>query len=505
MQGNGERTVPHSPATVRGVRSFFADTAHSSSKGRVCRGLSCQLARAADAATDESGLQPVYCLGYCDQSPAWMSPENYVVTGKAKIAPVSSSIRALARVPIVTARLSRGDHSPLKKARTAGAYQALTSWLHKPLSAGGHAASAAALLATVIRSGEQGRGGAGFLTGEKWRATASIDSPDKFVIANGDEGDPGSYIDRLLLEYDPHAVLEGLALCAFAVGAARGVVYVRSEYPLALRRMQQAVAEATAAGILGPASADFPLAFDVEVVTGHGSYVCGEETALLNAIEGRRGEVRIRPPYPSAVGLHGQPTVVNNIETLVNIPWIAAHGAEAYRQLGTEHTPGTKAICLNSGFAQPGVVEVEFGTPLRAVIEVAGGGAKDGKPLLAVVLGGPMGSVVTPAQWDVPIDYAAMRAAGIALGHGGIVALSADTDIAAVIRHWLTFMVYESCGRCVPCRSGSREALRLAAEVTTPADRADLDNLLQMIVLGSLCAFGRNTPAPIRQLLALLP
>ena len=504
MQGDSQREVPHSPATQRGVESFFADTAHGRAKGRVCRGLSCHLAKAADISTDDSGLQPVYCLGYCDQSPVWMSPENYVLVGKAKIAPVSSAVRALTTSPIVTGRLSEGDHSPLQKARAAGAYQALAAWLHKPLAATSHTGRSAALLDTVIQSGEQGRGGAGFLTGEKWRATAMIDSADKVVIANGDEGDPGSYIDRLLLEYDPHAVLEGLALCAFATGATRGIVYVRSEYPLALRRMQQAVAEATAAGILGPASADFPLAFDVSVVTGHGSYVCGEETALLNAIEGRRGEVRIRPPYPSAVGLHGQPTVVNNIETLVNIPWIAAQGAEAYRQLGTEHAPGTKAICLNQGFANPGVVEVEFGTPLREVIEAAGGGSRDGKPLLAVVLGGPMGSVVTPAHWDVPIDYAAMRAAGIELGHGGMVALSADTDVAAVIQHWLTFMVYESCGRCVPCRSGSREALRLAAQLTTASDRAALDELLQMIALGSLCAFGRNIPVPVRQLLALL-
>lgn len=504
MQGNGERKVPHSPATVRGVQTFFADTAHGSSKGRVCRGLSCHLAGATDTASDDSGLQPVYCLGYCDQSPVWMSPENYIVVGKAKIAPAASSIRALAPVPIVTARLAKGDYSSLQKARAAGAYQALAAWLRKPLAQTGPTTGSSSLLDTVIRSGEQGRGGAGFLTGEKWRATASIDSTDKVVIANGDEGDPGSYIDRLLLEYDPHAVLEGLALCALAVGATRGIVYVRSEYPLALRRMQQAVAEATAAGILGPVSAAFPLAFDVSVVTGHGSYVCGEETALLNAIEGRRGEVRIRPPYPSAVGLHGQPTVVNNIETLVNIPWIAVHGAEAYRQQGTQHTPGTKAICLNSGFAQPGVVEVEFGTPLRSVIEVAGGGAKDGKPLLAVVLGGPMGSVVTPAQWDVPIDYTAMRAAGIALGHGGLVALSAETDVRAVIRHWLTFMSYESCGRCVPCRLGSREALRLAVQMKTAADMTALDELLQLIALGSLCAFGRNIPVPARQLLELL-
>jgi NADH:ubiquinone oxidoreductase subunit F (NADH-binding) len=511
--------VPHSPATLRGVQSFFADTVHGSANGRVCRGLSCHLAKAVDTARDDAGLQPVYCLGYCDQSPVWIRPENQVVVGKAKTAPVLPSIRSLAAVPIVTARLGKGDHATLEKARAAGAYQALSAWLNEPPSERTQqkksssvttnpdrrpTARSAALLDTIIRSGEQGRGGAGFLTGEKWLASASIADINKVVIANGDEGDPGSYIDRLLLENDPHAVLEGLALCAFAAGAARGIVYVRSEYPQALRRMQQAVAEATAAGILGPASADFPLAFDVEVVAGHGSYVCGEETALLNAIEGHRGEVRIRPPYPSVSGLHGHPTVVNNVETLVTIPWIAAQGAEAYRQFGSEHSPGTKAICLNHGFAHPGVVEVEFGTPLRTVIEVAGGGSSDGKPLLAVVLGGPMGSVVTPAQWDVPIDYAAMRAAGIELGHGGLIALSADTDVFAVIQHWLTFMVYESCGRCVPCRSGSREALRLAAQMTTPADRAALDQLLQMVSLGSLCAFGRNIPVPVRQLLALL-
>ena len=503
---DGTVEAPLTPAALRGVASFFADSAQPHTPGRVCHGLSCHLARGCDS-VDGDARQPVYCLGYCDQSPAWLQADDRVIVSADRTVPVSTPIRSLGPEAVVTARIRRGSYADLGKARAAEVYATLAAWLRSrqsgDSSTAARSANAAALLDTVIRSGAQGRGGAGFLTGEKWRATANAADPNKIVIANGDEGDPGSYIDRLLLENDPHAVLEGLALCALAVGASRGIVYVRSEYPQALRCMQQAVHDATAAGILGPESAEFPLHFDVTVVSGHGSYVCGEETALLNAIEGRRGEVRIRPPYPSVAGLHGHPTVVNNIETLVNIPWIAARGAEAYRQLGTTQSPGTKAICLNHGFARPGVVEVPYGTSLRRVIEEEGGGSGDGRPLLAVVLGGPMGSVLQPGQWDVPIDYTTMRTSGIELGHGGIVALPADTDVPAVVQHWLTFMMRESCGRCVPCRAGSREALRLSESPGRSTDRAALDRLLQMISLGSLCAFGRNIPSPVRQLLAL--
>jgi NADH-quinone oxidoreductase subunit F len=334
------------------------------------------------------------------------------------------------------------------------------------------------------------------------------------VVANGDEGDPGAFIDRVLMEQDPHGVLEGLAIAAYAVGARRGIVFVRSEYPEAQRRMQAAIDEAARAGILGPSvpasdgrpasrRRDPAFALDVTVVSGMGSYVCGEETALLNAIEGRRGEVRIRPPYPVERGLFGRPTVVDNVETLVNVPWIVEHGAAAYARLGTKGSAGTKAICLNRGFARPGIVEIEFGAPLRDVVLDHGGGARDGRSLDAVLLGGPMGSVLAPSDWDVPICYDAMAARRIRLGHGGIVALPAGTSWRALLVHLLDFMRRESCGKCVPCAIGSQRAFEMAsADGAAPGDLAALASLLGVIADASLCAFGREAPKPLREILA---
>jgi NADH:ubiquinone oxidoreductase subunit F (NADH-binding) len=484
----------HASAAVRGAASFYADYLYTEPAIRTCRGLSCHLARPAGKPSGGAAEQPVYCLGYCDQSPVSILPDHTVHTGPGSEPAYVPKVRCTASRPVVTARLLEGDHAELARARAAGVYSALATWLESNHPDG--------LLETVVQSGEQGRGGAGFLTGEKWRACAAAPGTKKIVIANGDEGDPGSYIDRLLLERDPHAILEGLALCAFAVGASHGLIYVRSEYPQARQCMEQAINDATAAGIIGPAVMGSEFAFAVEVVAGHGSYVCGEETALLNSIEGKRGEVRLRPPYPTEAGLYGLPTVVNNIETLVNIPWIAQHGAGEYRQLGVEGAHGTKAMCLNYGFAHPGIVEVEFGTSLRTVIEELGGGGSAGHSIEAIALGGPMGSVLTAMQWDVPVDYRAMHATGVELGHGGMVAFVEGTDYRDVIRHWLEFMALESCGRCVVCRLGSRQALNLVASLDK--DRAELEALLGVIASGSLCAFGRNIPTPVRQLLALI-
>ncbi len=477
-------------ATARGAASFYADQHFAAPVDRRCRGLSCRLAAAGDMPVTE---QPVYCLGYCDQSPVRLTAAGVVLSGLDGQTPLPPDVRCAARRPVVTERLLHGDGNAadLPVATAAGVYATLTDWVQHR--------QPAELLDVISASGERGRGGAGFPTGDKWRACAAADGPGKVVVANGDEGDPGSYIDRLLMEHDPHAVIEGLALCAFAVGASRGLVFVRSEYPQARLRIEQAVADATAAGLLAGADGGGLFDFTVEVIAGHGSYVCGEETALLNAIEGRRGEVRVRPPYPVEQGLYGLPTVVNNVETLVNIPWIARHGAAAYRALGTATEPGTKVLCLNHGFGRPGPVEVDFGISLREVIETLGDGGADGRAIEAVVLGGPMGSVLTADRWDVPVGYASMHAQGIELGHGGLVALPAGTDYRSVLIDWLQFMADESCGRCVACRSGSQRALALAADPVR--HRAELEGLLDTIVAGSLCAFGRNIPRPVRELL----
>jgi NADH:ubiquinone oxidoreductase subunit F (NADH-binding)/NADH:ubiquinone oxidoreductase subunit E len=496
-------------ARVRGVISFFADLHAQPGAVRVCHGTSCLLAGCEQihgAIASSMPCDKVYCLGYCDRSPAVLRPDGSVVAGlqpneaasifKTPVSdPSSVSVRCLLAEPIVTARISRGDHSSLNVARAAGVYEGLAKALER---------KPAEIIAAMKESGERGRGGAAYPTGEKWRICASAEADTKFVIANGDEGDPGSFIDRILMEQDPHALLEGLAICAYAVGAHEGVVFVRSEYPRAFQRVEQAVSEARSAGLLGQRVMGSDFAFDVTVFRGLGSYVCGEETAMLNAIEGRRGEVRVRPPYPATAGLHGKPTVVDNVETLLNVPWILTRGAEAFAALGTDASPGSKVMCLNWGFRQPGIVEVEFGTSLREVIEVAGGGSRDATPLAAVLLGGPMGNVLQPDAWDLPICYGAMAAQGVRLGHGGIVAVPYGSDFAALLRHWLGFMRDESCGKCVPCAIGSKRALEIAQDSARENALSRLSELCEVIRAGSLCAFGQLIPEAALEIVELL-
>jgi len=495
------------PAAVRGALSFYADLQREPRSGadapRVCRGTSCWLAREGSAPGPPPEGEGVYCLGFCDRSPARLLPDGSVELaagdgGAAEAPPGPPAMRSLAPEPLVLRNALRGDASGLEEARAAGVYAALEGAL---------AAEPEAVLAAMERSGERGRGGAAFPAGLKWRRCAQAPSGPKHVVANGDEGDPGSFVDRVLMERDPHSILEGMTLCGWAVGAASGVVFIRSEYPEALARMRRAIAEARAAGLLGPSVLGSGFAFDVAVFPGMGSYVCGEETAMLNAIEGFRGEVRLRPPFPVDAGLWGRPTVVNNVETLVNVPWIVARGPEAYRALGTGASSGTKVLCLNRGFARPGLVEVEFGVSLRHVIEEAGGGGRDGAPLEAVLLGGPMGNLVSPADWDVPVCYTAMAERGLQLGHGGLVAIPRGTDPARLLVHLLEFMAEESCGKCVPCRVGSRRGLEMARgllEGGGTGDRETLDRLLEVVSEASLCAFGRLTPGPVRALLRRL-
>lgn len=477
----------------RAVQSFYADYQSDASAPRLCRGLSCHLAGPAPAGWTG---RPVQCLGYCDRAPARLRADGAVDLTDGTPPGSLPDIRCRSAEAVVTARIGRGDHSALDRARTAGVYGTLLGAL---------TGTPEAILAAVEASGEQGRGGAGFPTGRKWRLSAATPAPARYVVANGDEGDPGSFVDRVLLEHDPHGVLEGLALCAFAVGAREGIVYIRSEYPAARVAMEAAIAAAREAGLLGPDIAGSGFTFEARVVSGHGSYVCGEETALLNAIEGRRGEVRIRPPYPAVTGLHGLPTVVNNIETLVNIPWIVARGPAAYRRLGTPGSPGTKAFCFNRGFARPGIVEAGFGVTLRDLIEGEAGSARPGTTLAAVALGGPMGSVLLPAEWDVAVDYPELTRAGLRLGHGGFVAIPAGSDWGDLLRHWLEFMAGESCGKCVPCRHGSARALALARALAGRtgdpiAIHQELASLLDLVARTSLCGFGQSLPAPIERL-----
>jgi NADH:ubiquinone oxidoreductase subunit F (NADH-binding) len=406
--------------------------------------------------------------------------------------PKIPDIRTECNTPVVLERVARGDHSSLHDAQAAGAYEGLRAAL---------AASPEQVVQAMVDSGERGRGGAAYPTGVKWRQCAVTTGSKKYVIANGDEGDPGSFVDRVLMEMDPHTIIEGIAIAAHAVGATEGIVYIRSEYPRAAEVMRGAIRDAESAGFLGQNILGPGFSFVLQVFTGKGSYVCGEETAMLNAIEGLRGEVRLRPPYPADSGLFGLPTLVDNVETLCNVPWIVRHGATAYRALGTAESSGTKAICLNHGFGRPGIVEVEFGTPLRTVINQFAHGGAAGVELEAVLMGGPMGSVVGPGDWDVSICYDAMALRGLSLGHGGIVAVPQGTDWDALLQHWLEFMAHESCGKCVPCRLGSKRALALARSASGADRISSLDSLFALMEDASLCAFGRLMPGPMRQIM----
>ena len=485
-------------AAVRGALSFYSDLHQSSEAVRICVGTSCVLAGAKDlfaAASKRTPCRSVYCVGFCDRSPAALRSGGRAVAlnGNASVEPLLDlsapeparpAIRSVAGQTIVTRRISRGDFSDFAAARADGAYETLSKVRRmKPEE----------VIAVLEQSGERGRGGAAFPTGTKWRRCAEVDSDSKYVIANGDEGDPGSFIDRVLMEDDPHCILEGMAICGHAVGAQEGIVYIRSEYPRAIERMKSAIESARAAGLLQD--------FKPHVVQGMGSYVCGEETAMLNAIEGLRGEVRLRPPYPVVEGLFGKPTVVDNVETLVNVPWILEHGSAEYATLGTKASPGTKALCLNHGFDNPGILEIEFGRSLREVIERDAGGAKHGRNLEAVLIGGPMGSVALPSQWDAPICYQAMAQRNLTLGHGGLVAVPEGTNIRALFLHWIEFMAEESCGKCVPCRLGSRRALEVAQTAGASKSREQLERLFDIMAQGSLCAFGQQMPGPMSEML----
>jgi NADH:ubiquinone oxidoreductase subunit F (NADH-binding)/NADH:ubiquinone oxidoreductase subunit E len=485
-------------AVVRGVITYYSDLHQDSEATRVCIGTSCVLAGAKGllaAASRRTECRGVYCVGFCDRSPAALRADNRAVAlnghGSAESLldpalpePTRPAIRSVAKQTIVTRRIGRDDFSELAAARADGAYETLAKVRRmQPQD----------VVSVMEQSGERGRGGAAFPTGTKWRRCAEVLSDVKYVVANGDEGDPGSFIDRVLMEDDPHSILEGMAICGHAVGAKKGIVYVRSEYPRALARMKLAIQDATAAGFLED--------FQPSVFSGMGSYVCGEETAMLNAIEGLRGEVRLRPPYPVVEGLFGRPTVVNNVETLVNVPWILEHGAAEYAALGTKGSPGTKAVCLNHGFAAPGILEIEFGRSLKDVIERDACGGARGQRLEAVLLGGPMGSVALPSQWDVPVCYQAMADRHLILGHAGLVAVPEGTDLRTLFLHWIEFMAEESCGKCVPCRLGSRRALDVAQSADASQSQPQLQRLFDVMTQGSLCAFGQLMPGPMSQML----
>jgi NADH:ubiquinone oxidoreductase subunit F (NADH-binding)/NADH:ubiquinone oxidoreductase subunit E len=357
------------------------------------------------------------------------------------------------------------------------------------------------VLDLIEESGLRGRGGAGYPTGAKWRAVHGAHGLRKIVIGNGDEGDPGAFMDRMLMESYPYRILEGLAIAAFAVGAAEGVLYIRAEYPLALRRIGEAIRRSREAGWLGRNIRGSAFSFDVRVFQGAGAFVCGEETALIASVEGRRGMPSLRPPYPARHGLFGLPTLVNNCETLALVPWIVRHGAPAFAALGTAHSKGTKVFALAGKVARGGLIEVPMGMTIREVVEGIGGGAAGGRPWKAVQIGGPSGGCVPAALADTPIDYEALHQVGAMMGSGGLVVLD-DTDcMVDVARYFLAFTQRESCGKCTPCRVGTKRMLEILDRLCEGrARRRDLDLLERLAATTrsqSLCGLGKTAPNPV--------
>ncbi|MBN1794524.1 MAG: NADH-quinone oxidoreductase subunit NuoF [Candidatus Omnitrophica bacterium] len=361
--------------------------------------------------------------------------------------------------------------------------------------------SPAQVISEVKKSGLRGRGGAGFLTGLKWENTARQKSDEKFVICNADEGDPGAFMDRSTIEGDPHTVIEGMIIGGYAIGAHRGFVYIRAEYPLAIRRLRKAIDEARREGLLGTTILDSAFSFDIEIKLGAGAFVCGEETALIHSIEGRRGMPRPRPPYPSQKGLWGRPTLINNVETWANIPVIVLDGADWFTTIGTEKSKGTKVFALAGNVQNTGLVEVPMGTTLREIIYDIGGGIPDNKKFKAVQTGGPSGGCLPEQYLDTRVDYESLQAAGSIMGSGGMIVMDEGVCMVNIAKFFLEFTQNESCGKCTPCREGTKRMLEILQRITKgegiEGDIEKLERLGTMISKASLCGLGQSAPNPV--------
>lgn len=353
----------------------------------------------------------------------------------------------------------------------------------------------------VTDSGLRGRGGAGFLTGRKWQMTAASVSDKKYICCNADEGDPGAFMDRSVLEGDPHAVVEAMAIAAFAIGSDEGFIYIRAEYPLAIKRLEIAIKQAHEYGLLGDNIFGSGFNFDLKLRLGAGAFVCGEETAMLTSIEGNRGEPRPRPPYPAVKGLFGKPTMSNNVETYANIAQIILHGAELLSGMGTEKSKGTKVFALGGKITNTGLVEIPIGMPLREVIEEIGGGIPDGKAFKAAQIGGPSGGCIPASLIDVPIDYENLLAIGAMMGSGGLIVMDETACMVDIARYFLDFICDESCGKCSPCRIGSKRLLEIVDKIISGngelEDIPKLEELCEYIQAASLCGLGKSAPNPV--------
>jgi NADH:ubiquinone oxidoreductase subunit F (NADH-binding) len=465
-------SIPRLPAHV----ASFYRLNESSIAGKLCNGTACFVARHLNPSRwskAEQQEERLYCLGQCFAAPA-------VAVSHAR-----PHMEVRSRHGVALGRLIKGRTCTLNDYTGQSGYKALERAL---------AVSPEEIVEMIEGSGLRGRGGAAFPTGRKWRALLAQCSKQKHIIANADEGDSGAYIDKYLLEDDPFALLEGMTIAAKATGASKGWIYVRAEHPQAKPVLEAAIAEARGANLLGPRILGADFTFDIELVMGRGSYVCGEETALIRSIEERRPEAQARPPMPTEHGLFCQPTLVNNIETLVNIPWIVEHSAPAYHAFGFSQSRGTKVLSLNSLFRRPGLYEVEFGISVRQIVEDLGGGLRAGS-LKGLIIGGPLAGVIPPELLDVPFGFEELRAIGASVGHGGVIAFDEHTTIPELIHHVFSFARYESCGKCTPCRLGTGRIERIFKEIIDNGgadywDEVEFSEITTALRQASLCGLG---------------
>ena len=508
------------PRSRRGVESVVqSGTVRASAY--VCEAVSCLSTgsheiltglgtRIADTTMTDVAVKRVGCLGLCAAGPLVQIPETGelfrqvrpdalepIVEALEAVTPASGRVTEPAffdrQVRIATEHSGRIDPESLADYVGVGGYAALGRALTTM--------TPAEVRDEITKSGLRGRGGAGYPAGLKWNTVAKATGSGKYVICNADEGDPGAFMDRTILESDPHRVLEGMAIAAYAVGASAGYVYCRGEYPLVVSRVRKAIRDATLGGYLGSTIMDTKFSFEVDIRLGAGAYVCGEETALIASIEGKRGTPVPRPPYPAVAGLWDRPTLINNVETLANVAPIIRNGGDWFASIGTATSKGTKVFALAGRVVNTGIVEVPMGTTLREIVFDIGGGIVDGGAFKAVQTGGPAGGCI-PAQFlDMPVDYESLLEVGSFMGSGGMIVMDDTACMVNVTRFFMDFMREESCGKCVPCRVGTTQLWmlldRISAGQATVDDLAQMERLATMVQRTSLCGLGQGAPNPI--------
>jgi NADH:ubiquinone oxidoreductase subunit F (NADH-binding)/(2Fe-2S) ferredoxin/Pyruvate/2-oxoacid:ferredoxin oxidoreductase delta subunit len=525
-----------SDAPAAGVKVGVSEARNGKRRVAVCAGTACVFAgsmKVRDAFAEEiasAGLQDQVevaitgCHGLCAQSPLAVLSDGDTYYPRLKVRDVKTVVeghlvggevveKLLYVDPATGARVTCAHDIPFYAKQTRIALRDVgvinPEYIEEYLARGGYEAARKALTSMlpdqiveeVLASGLRGRGGAGFPTGQKWRFARSSPGDVKYIICNGDEGDPGAFMDASIMDGDPHAVLEGMLIASYAIGAREGFIYVRAEYPLAVKRLRLAIAAAEDQGYLGDDIFGSGWDFHLKIKEGAGAFVCGEETALIASIMGERGMPRKRPPFPAVSGLWGRPTNINNVETFATVPWIVAHGAEEYAKIGSESCKGTKAFSLAGKVVNGGLAEVPMGSTLRHVIFDVGGGIQGGREFKAVQLGGPSGGCVPAALLDTPVDYESLTATGAIMGSGGMVVADDQTCMVDLARYFLQFTQNESCGKCVPCRLGTKRMLeileRICAGNGRHGDIEVLESLATSVKKTSLCGLGQTAPNPV--------